>query len=75
MTKDSPAICPLYLRHTTKSIECRGIIRGTEARLIFHTKKEAALQYGVFCCARFTYCEIYRAIHRGDARQEDTEIC
>lgn len=70
MTRKGPEKCPYFLRCTTKRIECKGLYQGTESRMMFDHKKDAAVQHSVFCCERFTYCEMYQAHTMTKKRQE-----
>ena len=71
MTAPRPEKCPYFLRRTQTWIECKGLYPGTIARMMFERKKDTPIQHGVFCCARFTYCEMYQAHTMTKKRQEE----
>ncbi|MBR5948248.1 MAG: hypothetical protein IKZ82_06315 [Clostridia bacterium] len=64
--------CPFYLYDDgRKKIVCEGFAdRCTiDVRWRFHAQQEQHMQ--VFCCRRYTYCEVYRMIMQAKYGEEE----
>ena len=67
--KSIDVVCPLYreggekLSRDPRRIGCEGITDQSRITLDFDTEAAAAQHMRIFCCGRYTYCEIYRAVY------------
>ena len=55
--------CPFFRRTTPTSIICEGVIDLSTNQWRFGLAADRERQLEVFCCGRFEFCEIYRAVH------------
>lgn len=65
LTEDTVAVmarCPYFRRAKESTIFCEGPVEGSKLRWDFRTRKEWVTQVETFCCEKYEYCEIYRAI-------------
>lgn len=68
-------ICPRFISKAKKNITCIGLLPHTEARIIFTAARDAETHFMYWCCARFTYCEMYAAgSGSGDRREEKKHV-
>ena len=67
---DRDALCPFFCAHTKLSVICEGVVPDSSVKMNFDSAKLKDIQYNVFCCGRYDYCEMYRAIQ---ANYEDEE--
>ena len=55
--------CPFYKYDDGKRrITCEGIIDDSSLALIYHNKRDYAVQIDTFCCEHYQKCEIYRML-------------
>lgn len=60
-------MCPFYRGWTNRpsaEIGCEGITEESKIRLMFSNIKARDQHMDIFCCNRFHYCELYRAIYQ-----------
>ncbi len=54
--------CPFYRKSDRKkSVTCEGVTDTSRLILRFASRDELMRQMEVFCCGRYSYCEVYRA--------------
>ncbi len=54
--------CPFYHRDDRKrNITCEGVTDTSRLILRFRSRQEFLKQLEVFCCGRYSNCEVYRA--------------
>ena len=65
--------CPFWKNTNRRSshIGCEGLTDHSRITLTFETGQECCLHENVFCCAHYSYCEIYNAIWEAKYAGED----
>lgn len=60
---DIPMVqCPFFRKSDRKkSVTCEGVTDTSRLILRFRSREELRRQMEVFCCARYSCCEVYRA--------------
>lgn len=56
------AQCPFYRARSEREVHCEGLLPESIAISRFRSRTDCKQQLSIFCCGRFQYCEMYRAL-------------
>ena len=63
--------CPFFLAHSAHEIHCEAFVDDARTITRFRQACDKARQLRIFCSARYTCCELYRALMRDKYGEED----
>lgn len=61
---DADVLCPFYSNATEKGIMCEGVTDNSVLKLLFKQTKFMYAYRRIYCCGRYTDCNIYKMLEK-----------